>query len=151
MSGKVTHLRHLHTWPEQPCLQSGMAHRQAPGGSPHLPSGEPEGWSTPLSRCNWGRLQTTAETAELHTPECCPMPRWSPLASAMGGPACWTEDFVSPAAHLAPEILPCKTLMTPLPPCCLPDLQIETLGLRSFPPLISVCVCYIPLRLLQCE
>ena len=40
-----------------------------------------------LSKYNWGRLLTTAETAELHTPECCSMPHSSPLASAAGGSA----------------------------------------------------------------
>ena len=28
---------------------------------------------------------------------------------------CWTGDFTCPAALLTPEILPCKTLKTPLP------------------------------------
>ena len=93
-SGKETHLRYLHMWPERPCLWSRTTHREAPREIPYLPSGvprhlsrDPEGWSPPLLGYNWGRLQTTAETAELHTPECCSSPHWSPLASAAGGSA----------------------------------------------------------------
>ena len=56
-------------------------------GCQHIYQKDPEGWSTPLSRYNWGRLQTTTETAELHTPECCSVPHWSPLASATRGSA----------------------------------------------------------------
>ena len=54
-----------------------------------------EGWSTPLSRYNWGRLQTTAETAELHTPEYYSRPRRSLLASAA-----WSSALLDWGLHL---------------------------------------------------
>ena len=159
LSRRHTRLRYLHMWSEQPCLQSGTTHRQASGQISHLPSGvprhllrNPEGWSTPLSKYNWGRHQTTAETAELHTPECCSVPRWSPLALATGSSA-----LLDWGLHL---------------PCCPPgsgdpSLQDADNSLAhradsqtfrprlwdsgSLSPNWLLCVCYIPLRLLECE
>ena len=145
-----THLRYLLMWSEQTRLQCGTTYRSAPGEIPHLPSGglrhlsrDPKVWSAPLSRCNWDRVQTTAETAGLHTPESCSMQHRSPLASPPEALPCWIEDFVCPAAHLALEILLCKILTTPLP-TCLPDLQPESLGLGwLFPTDCSVCVIFL--------
>ena len=65
---------------------------------------------------------------------------------------CWTEDFVCPAAHLVPELLPCKRLTAPLPPV-LPVFWMCRLRLwdsGSLSP-IDCCVCYISRRLLECE
>ena len=50
MSEKDTHLKHLHLWSAQPCLQSGTTHRQAPGQMPHLASGVPRHLSERLRR-----------------------------------------------------------------------------------------------------
>ena len=62
-------------------------------------------------------------------------PRLTDLPMTMEPEAlpCWTEDGVCPAAHLAPKILLCKTLMAPL----FPDLQTETLGLGFVIPAFS--------------
>ena len=53
------------------------------------------------------RLQTTAETAEPHTPECCSTPHPSPLASATGG-----SDPLDRGLHL---------------PCCPPGPRYPSL------------------------
>ena len=155
-SGKETY---LHTWSEQPCLQSGTTHRWAPGESPHLASGvprhlskDPEGWSAPLSRYNWGRLQTTAGKPS-STHQCAAschvdLPWHRPPESL----PCWIEDFACPAGHLAPEILPYKMLTTPLPTVLPPWPTDWDSGTRvHYPPLIAVCMCCISLRLLEYE
>ena len=110
-----------------------------------------------LSKYNWGRLLTTAETAQLHTPECCSTPCSSPLASVAGGSAL-LDWLHCPAAHLAPEILPCKMLATLLPTVLSPGPADWDSGTRvHYPPLIALCVCVCvcvsvnPLRLSQCE
>ena len=72
-----------------------------------------------------------------------PLPCWSPLASATGGSASWTEDFICPTVHLALEILPCKTLTTSLPTLLSPgraDWESRT-GVH-YSSLIDVCVLY---------
>ena len=64
----------------------------------------------------------------------------------------WTEDFVFSAAHLAPEILPCKMLTTPLPMVLTPrpaDRDSGTWAHYSHS-LICVCVCVCVIFLLDC-
>ena len=116
------HLRYLHARPEQ-CLQSGTTHRPAPGEIPHLPSWKPS--HLPIKRprkveCTtltgitesgfrplWRQPSSTHQGAgQCYADLPCP---WPPEAHPY-----WTEDSICPAAHLVPEILPCKMLMAPL-------------------------------------
>ena len=119
ISGKEIHLRYLHTWSGQPCLQSGTTHRWAPGESSHLPSGVPkylsrdwEGYRTSFSRYYWGRLQVCWDSWSPHTRVLSHATlislHWLPEALP-----CWTGDFTCLAAHLALEIIPCETLTAP--------------------------------------
>ena len=105
---------------------------------------DPEGQTPPLSRHNWGRarplLRQPSFTHQSAAPRHAGLP-WHRVPEAL---PCWMEDFTSPAAHLALEILPCKMLTTPLPPpravswTC--GLRLWDLGLLS-PTNCSVCVC----------
>ena len=61
----------------------------------------------------------------------------------MGALPCWTEDFICLAAHLAPEILPCKMLTTPVPTVLSPGPADWDSGTRvRYFPLIAVCVLH---------
>ena len=57
---------------------------------------------------------------------------------------CWMGGFACPAAHLAPETLPCRTLTTPLPTVPSPGPADRDSGTRvCYPPwmAVGVCVC----------
>ena len=165
-SGRETHLRYLPTCSEQLCLQSRPPTARIPeklhtcqyecqAKQPctihwllgklhtcHLLK-DTEGWSTPLAaRCNWGRLQTTAETAEFHTPQCCSMPHWSPLALATRGSALlgWGLHLPCFPTWLRRSFLAGRWQL-PCPLCCLLDLETETLGLRFLIPHWLLCLC----------
>ena len=72
-----------------------------------------EGRSAPLLVYAGSRtlLRQPSSTHQSVVPHHADLP-WHRLPEAL---PCWTEDFVCPAAHLALETLPCKTLKTPLP------------------------------------
>ena len=78
------------------------------GGVLHF-QGITEAGSRPLLR---QRSSTPQSAAPCHAD----LPRHQPPEAL----PCWIADFVHPAAHLAPEILPCKTLTTPLPTVLFP-------------------------------
>ena len=83
--------------------------------------------------------------ADLHTPDCCFTWCWSPWHWPLEVLPCWTEDVVCPAAHLAPESLPYKTLMTPLPTVLPPWPADRDSGTRVCYPhcLLHVCVIFL--------
>ena len=104
---------------------------------------DPKGWHSPLWRYNWGRLQTTAETAELHT-------RVLPHATLISHGI--SHQRLCPAGlRTTPALLPtwlwrsflARGWQLPCPLCCLPDLQTEILGLRFIIPYWLLCVCRI--------
>ena len=100
------------------------------GGVHHSP-GVTEAGSRP-------QLRQPSATTQRAAPRHANLP-WHRLPEAL---PCWTEDFSCPAAHLAPEILPCKTLMSPLPTMLTPGPADQDSGAQvHYPPLIALCVC----------
>ena len=55
---------------------------------------------------NWGRLQTTADTANPHTPRGCSTLCWSSDCPAARGSALLDQNFVCPTANPALQVLP---------------------------------------------
>ena len=93
------------SWANSPLGFSGaktLFKRTQKGGVLHS-QGITEAGSRPLLR----QLSTYQSAAPCHTDLL-----WHQLPEAL---PCLTEDFFYLTAHLAPEILPCKTLTTPLP------------------------------------
>ena len=101
-----------------PHLASGVPRHLSKKGGVYLFQGITEADSRPLLR----QPSSTHQSAAL----CHADLPWHQWPEAL---PCWTEDFACPAVRLAPEILPCKMLTTPVPTVCHPDLQTESLGL----------------------
>ena len=156
-SGKETHPRYLHVCSKQLCLCRVGSPVDGLLGKFHtcrqwcqvIYRKDPERWSAPFSGYNCDRFQTTAETPELHNPECCSMPHGSPLASAAGGSALLDWGLHLTCCPPAPEILPCKMLTTPLPTVRSPGPTDWDSGTQvRYPPVgCSVCVIF----LLDCQ
>ena len=95
---------------------------------------------------NWGRLQTTAETAKLHTLGCCPaLLHCAELLTTLllEAPPCWTENFICPAAHQLQRFCLVRCWWLPCPPCCLPDPWTEDSETQVHCPTINSLVwCY---------
>ena len=96
----------------------------------HL-SRDSEGWSTPLSTITEAGsrplLRQPSPTPQSAAPRHSDLPCHHPPEAL----PCWTEDFVCPAAHLAPETLPCRTLATPLPTVLSPGPADRDSGARA--------------------
>ena len=93
----------------------------------HYCQGVTEAGSRPL-------LRQPSSTHQRAAPRHTDLP-WHQLMEA---PPCWTEDFTCPAAHLAPEILPCKTLTIPLLPVLSPGPADWDSGTQvHYPPILS--------------
>ena len=98
---------------------------------------------------NWGRLQATAETAQLHVAECCSLPHWSSLAISHQR-LCSTGLRAYPLQPMRPTrlALPCNTPTYPFPTV----LSLRPTGSDSGTwvhiPYCLLCACYILPRLL---
>ena len=148
MSEKDTHLKHLHLWSDQPCLQSGTAHRQAPGQMPHLASGVPRHLSERLRRVQDATFkvyvsQDPDHCWDSHTPHTKVLLHTTLISFGI------SRRRLCPAGlRSSPALLPtwlwrsflARPWPLPCPPCCLPDLQTENLGLR-FIIRTDCCVC----------
>ena len=95
------------------------------------------------------RRQTTAETAELPTPECCSMPHWSPLASAAGDSALLDWGHRLPCRPLGSEDPSLQDAGDSLAHCAVSGTHRQRVW--DLGSLFSMGVCYISLRLLECE
>ena len=102
-------------------------HQETQKGGVHHSKGITEAGFRPLLR----QLSPTHQDAAPHHAD---LPwHWPPESLP-----CWTEDFICPAAHLAPEILPCKTLITPLPTVLSPGPADRDSGpWVQYPPILS--------------